>query len=96
MIIIWVYAIKLSVGMQTNATARSDPAADARGPGTGDFGGLGLSGTDQVVSGMPDISQLNQLLQNPAISQMMESLLSNPQYINQVLLIAKILIFSEI
>ncbi|XP_044489146.1 ubiquitin domain-containing protein DSK2a-like isoform X2 [Mangifera indica] len=74
-----------SGGMQTNATARSDPAADARGPGTGDFGGLGLSGTDQVVSGMPDISQLNQLLQNPAISQMMESLLSNPQYINQIL-----------
>lgn len=39
---------------------------------------------DQMLSGMPDATQMNQLLQNPAISQMMQSLLSNPQYMNQV------------
>ncbi|XP_031254821.1 ubiquitin domain-containing protein DSK2a-like [Pistacia vera] len=71
-------------GTETNATAGSNPA-DAMGLGTGGFGGLVLPGTDQMVSGMPDISQLNQLLQNPAISQMMQSLLSNPQYMNQIL-----------
>lgn len=31
-----------------------------------------------------DINSLNNLMQNPAVSQMMQSLLSNPQYMNQV------------
>jgi ubiquilin len=33
---------------------------------------------------MPDAGSLSQLMQNPAISQMMQSILSNPQTMNQV------------
>ena len=40
---------------------------------------------ERSVGGTPNVAQLNQFLQNPAISQMMQSLLSNPQYMNQVL-----------
>jgi len=36
-------------------------------------------------SGMPDPALLNQLMQNPAISQMMQSMLSNPQTLSQIL-----------
>ncbi|KAL5063772.1 hypothetical protein RYX36_025509 [Vicia faba] len=36
-------------------------------------------------SGMPDPSLLTQLMQNPAISQMMQSMLSNPQTLSQIL-----------
>lgn len=38
-----------------------------------------------MFGAMPDANGMSQLLQNPAISQMMQSLLSNPQYMNQVL-----------
>eukprot|EP00262_Sarcandra_glabra_P016173 TRINITY_DN518_c0_g1_i2.p1 TRINITY_DN518_c0_g1~~TRINITY_DN518_c0_g1_i2.p1 ORF type:complete len:543 (-),score=94.52 TRINITY_DN518_c0_g1_i2:357-1985(-) len=60
-------------GAQTNASTRSSPAGDARAPGIGGIGG-GL--------GLPD---LNQAMQNPAMSQIMQSLLSNPQFMNQML-----------
>lgn len=50
------------------------------------MGGLGLPGMENMLNGMPDSTQLNQLLQNPAVSQMMQSLLSNPEYMNQVML----------
>ncbi|XP_039015114.1 ubiquitin domain-containing protein DSK2b-like isoform X2 [Hibiscus syriacus] len=69
-------------GAQTNATARSNPAGDARAPG---LGGLGLPDMPPMLNGMPDASQLTQLLQNPAVSQMMQSLASNPQYMNQIM-----------
>jgi ubiquilin len=36
-------------------------------------------------SGMPDPALLTQLMQNPAISQMMQSMLSNPQTLSQIL-----------
>ncbi|KAE8719161.1 Ubiquitin domain-containing protein DSK2b [Hibiscus syriacus] len=72
-------------GTQTNATARSNPAGDARAPGLGSPGGLGLPDFPSILNGMPDASQLTQLLQNPAVSQMMQSIASNPQYMNQIM-----------
>nr|XP_017247787.1 PREDICTED: ubiquitin domain-containing protein DSK2a-like isoform X1 [Daucus carota subsp. sativus] len=73
-----------TAGSQTNTAARSNPTGDARGAGIGGLGGLGLPGLDQM-GGVPDPSAMNQLLQNPGVSQMMQSLLSNPQYMNQFL-----------
>ncbi|VFQ88210.1 unnamed protein product [Cuscuta campestris] len=66
---------------QTNTTARSTPAGEARTALSG-LGGLGLP---DLLSAMPDPNAVNQMMQNPAISQMMQSLLSNPQYMNQIL-----------
>ncbi|XP_038888095.1 ubiquitin domain-containing protein DSK2a-like [Benincasa hispida] len=66
-------------GTQTTTT-QPTPAGDARAPGIGGLGGAGRFG-----GAVPDAAQLNQFLQNPAISQMMQSLLSNPQYMNQIL-----------
>lgn len=67
-------------GAQTNAGSRVS-VGDARAPPlVSGLGGLGLPGLDRTT-GMPD---LNQLMQNPAVSQMMQSLLSNPQYMEQV------------
>ncbi|XP_076927774.1 ubiquitin domain-containing protein DSK2a-like isoform X3 [Bidens hawaiensis] len=63
------------------ATTGAVPAnAATRAPNVSGLGGLGLPGLDRP-SNMPDMSQL---LQNPAISQMMQSLLSNPQYMQQI------------
>ncbi|XP_076912886.1 ubiquitin domain-containing protein DSK2b-like [Bidens hawaiensis] len=62
-------------------TTGAAPAnAATRAANVSGFGGLGLPGLDRP-SNMPDMSQL---LQNPAISQMMQSLLSNPQYMQQI------------
>nr|KJB32741.1 hypothetical protein B456_005G258800 [Gossypium raimondii] len=72
-------------GAQTNTAARSNPATDARTPGIGGLGGLGLPDMPPMLNGMPDASQLTQLLQNPAISEMMRSVASNPQYMNQIM-----------
>ncbi|TYJ40733.1 hypothetical protein E1A91_A04G161500v1 [Gossypium mustelinum] len=72
-------------GTQTNATASPNPAGDARTPGVGGMGGLGLPDLPPMLNGMPDASQLTQLLQNPAISQMMQSIMSDPQYMNQIM-----------
>ncbi|XP_022727357.1 ubiquitin domain-containing protein DSK2a-like isoform X2 [Durio zibethinus] len=72
-------------GTETNTTARSNPAANVQTPGIGGLGGLGLPDMPPVLNGMPDASQLTQLLQNPAISQMMHSMTSNPQYMNQIM-----------
>nr|GME09910.1 ubiquitin domain-containing protein DSK2b-like isoform X1 [Ipomoea batatas] len=68
-------------GTQTNTTARSNPAGDARAAPQGRLGGRGLP---DLLSGMPDSNTVNQLMQNPVISQMMQSVLSNPQYMNQI------------
>ncbi|KAK1437834.1 hypothetical protein QVD17_03634 [Tagetes erecta] len=59
-------------GAQTNAGTRA--------PNVSGLGGPGLPGLDRP-GGMADMSQL---MQNPAISQMMQSLLSNPQYMDQI------------
>ncbi|KAL5562352.1 hypothetical protein UlMin_032099 [Ulmus minor] len=70
-------------GTQTNATRPN--RAEPRAPGVAGLGGLGLPNMEQMFTGMPDPSAMNQLLQNPAVSQMMQSMLSNPQYMNQML-----------
>ncbi|XP_059647387.1 ubiquitin domain-containing protein DSK2b-like [Cornus florida] len=73
-------------GSQANTTTRSNPSGDTRAPGIGGLGGLGqIPELEHMFNGMPDPSAMNQLLQNPAVSQMMQSLLSNPQYMNQFL-----------
>jgi ubiquilin len=65
-----------------------------RASGLGDLGlgGLGLPGMESMFNGMPDSNQMNQLLQNPAVSQMMQTVLSNPEYMNQVLLLLKVIL----
>lgn len=70
-------------GSQTNNAARTNPSGNATLPSIAGLGGLGLSGLEGL--GMPNASALDQL-QNPAVSQMMQSLLSDPQYMDQVLL----------
>lgn len=60
-------------GAQANSTPRSNPAGDARLP---DF--------ERMFGSTQDPASFNQFMQNPAVSQMMQSLLSNPQYMEQV------------
>ncbi|CAA7403458.1 unnamed protein product [Spirodela intermedia] len=70
-------------GGAPTANARAPPpAAETRLPG---LGGLGFPDMEQMVNGMQDPALLNQVLQNPAMSNIMQSLLSNPQYLNQIL-----------
>ncbi|CAK9163998.1 unnamed protein product, partial [Ilex paraguariensis] len=71
-------------GAQTNTTTRSNPAGDARPVPPGGLGGPGFSNLDQMLGAMPDPSSLNQIMQNPAVPEMLQSLLSNPQHMNQV------------
>ncbi|CAI9765423.1 unnamed protein product [Fraxinus pennsylvanica] len=73
-----------SGGSQTNSASRANPTADAKLPDITGRGGIGLPGLERMV-GMPDPSSFNHLLQNPAMGQMMQSLLSNPQYMEQIL-----------
>ncbi|CAL5368666.1 unnamed protein product [Camellia sinensis] len=51
-------------------------------PAVGGLGGLGLP---EMFGSTQDTASLSQFMQNPAVSQMMQSLLSNPQYMNQIL-----------
>ncbi|KAG7641068.1 Ubiquitin-associated domain [Arabidopsis suecica] len=83
-----------ATGGQTTAPGRTNVGGDARSPGLGGLGGLGslgglgglgMLGADSPLGATPDASQLSQLLQNPAISQMMQSVFSNPQYMNQLM-----------
>ncbi|CAM8994298.1 unnamed protein product [Rhodiola kirilowii] len=69
---------------QTNTATRT-PSNAPRTAGVGGLGGLGLPNLDPLSGGMPDPALMNQLLQNPAMSQMMQSVLSNPQHMNQLL-----------
>ena len=71
-------------GAQTNTTTRSNPVGDARTTTPNGLGGLGLPDLESMFGSMPDANSLNQVMQNPAISQMMQNLLSSPQYMNQV------------
>ncbi|KAI3834323.1 hypothetical protein MKX03_030130 [Papaver bracteatum] len=72
-------------GTPTNTTARLNSTGDARAPGIAGLGGLGLPEMEQMLGGMQDFSQMNQLMQNPAVAQITQSLLSDPQYMNQIL-----------
>ncbi|XP_039069661.1 ubiquitin domain-containing protein DSK2b-like [Hibiscus syriacus] len=64
-------------GAQTNTT-RSDHSADSRPQAPSGLGGLGLPSFEGLFGAMQDTNSLNQLMQNPIISPMMQSLLSNP------------------
>ncbi|KAL2254948.1 UNVERIFIED_CONTAM: Ubiquitin domain-containing protein DSK2b [Sesamum indicum] len=72
-----------NTGSQTNNSARTNQSGDARLPGIAGLGGLSLPELERM--GMADSSAFGQLLQNPAVAQMMQSLLSNPQYMDQIL-----------
>lgn len=76
--------MNLAAGPAQTNTTRSIPIGDARAQAPAGLGGLGLPGLEGMLGTMPDASSVNQLMQNPAISQMMQSFLSNPQYMNQV------------
>ncbi|KAK1410519.1 hypothetical protein QVD17_37056 [Tagetes erecta] len=65
---------------QTNAAA-TNPGGAARSPPVGGLGGLGIPGLQGLFGRTTPESQL---MQNPAISQMMRSLFSNPQNMNQI------------
>lgn len=74
-------------GNQTNPTAMNPGGGIGRSPPpVGGLGGLGVPGLEGLLGGTtPDPNTMSQLMQNPAVSQMMQSLLSNPQYMNQIL-----------
>ncbi|ONK79830.1 uncharacterized protein A4U43_C01F10560 [Asparagus officinalis] len=69
----------------TPANNTRSTASEPRTPGVAGLGGLGMPELERMTGDMPDPSFLNQLMQNPAITQMMQSVLSNPQYMNQIL-----------
>lgn len=75
----------IAAGAQNN-TRRSTTGGDARQQAPTGLSGLGLPDFGGILGGstMPDAASLTQLMQNPAISQMMQSVLSNPQTLNQV------------
>nr|XP_009390884.1 PREDICTED: ubiquitin domain-containing protein DSK2a isoform X1 [Musa acuminata subsp. malaccensis] len=70
-----------AVGAQPVST-RSDPGSTTGIPG---LGGLGSLDMEHMVGRLQDSSQLSQVLQNPAMMQTMQNLLSDPQYVNQML-----------
>lgn len=72
-------------GAQSNP-ARSNPGGDVRSQAPAGLGGAGFPDLEGMFGfgAMRDPNFMNQLMQNPAISQMMQSILSNPQYMNQV------------
>ncbi|XP_014508827.1 ubiquitin domain-containing protein DSK2a isoform X1 [Vigna radiata var. radiata] len=74
-------------GAQNNTRRSTTTGVDARQQGPTGLGGLNLPDLENMLGGnaMPDASLLSQLMQNPAISQMMQSMLSNPQTLNQIL-----------
>ncbi|XP_020216246.1 ubiquitin domain-containing protein DSK2b isoform X2 [Cajanus cajan] len=70
-------------GAQNNTRRATTTGGDARQQTPTGLGGLGLPDLEGMMGGMPDAAMLTQLMQNPAISQMMQSILSNPQTMNQ-------------
>ncbi|KAL9328292.1 hypothetical protein ACSQ67_003295 [Phaseolus vulgaris] len=72
-------------GGQNNTRRPTATGGDARQQAPTGLGGLGLPDLEGMLGGMPDAAMLTQLMQNPAISQMMQSILSNPQTMNQIL-----------
>lgn len=75
----------LAGGAQTNVRRSTPTAADARQQTPTGLGGLGMPDLEGMLGGVPDAGSLTQLMQNPAISQMMQSIMSNPQTMNQIL-----------
>ncbi|KAF3321124.1 ubiquitin domain-containing protein DSK2a-like isoform X2 [Carex littledalei] len=65
---------------------RSTTGSETRGTPAGGLGGAGMPDlTSLLGGGMPDPSHFNQLLQNPAMMQMMQNMMSDPQTFNQLL-----------
>jgi ubiquilin len=57
---------------------------NARTGAGGGVGGLGSADLSSLLGGPPDASHLSQMLQNPAMMQMMQNIMSDPQSMNQV------------
>lgn len=76
--------VNLTAGAAQTNTTRLNPTSDTRPQAPTGLGGLGLPDLDSMFSAMPDAAMVTQLMQNPAISQMMQSFMSSPQYMNQV------------
>ncbi|XP_030461334.2 ubiquitin domain-containing protein DSK2a-like isoform X2 [Syzygium oleosum] len=72
-------------GTQTNNTTRSNTATNTQPPSIAGLGNLNFPQMDEMFSSSADVALLNQLMQNPALSQMMQSVFSDPQYINQII-----------
>ncbi|KAK1296276.1 hypothetical protein QJS10_CPB15g00241 [Acorus calamus] len=70
-------------GQPTNA--RSVPAGNARLPSMGNLGGQGMPDMGTMFGSMQDPTFLSEFMQNPAVRQLMNSMLSNPEYMNQIL-----------
>ncbi|XP_010935273.1 ubiquitin domain-containing protein DSK2a isoform X2 [Elaeis guineensis] len=73
-----------------NTNPLPNPWSNARGAQTTNSrsipaNGLGLSELERIAGSMADPSVINQIMQNPAMTHMMQSLLSNPQFMNQIL-----------
>ncbi|KAJ1296415.1 hypothetical protein BS78_01G298700 [Paspalum vaginatum] len=60
-------------------------AANPRTGAAGGLGGLGSPDLGSMLGGSPDSSPLSQMLQNPAMMQMVQSIMSDPQTVNQLL-----------
>jgi len=60
-------------------------AGNPRTGAAGGLGGLGSPDLGNMLGGSPDVSLFNQMLQNPAMMQMMQSIMSDPQTMNQLL-----------
>ncbi|KAF7809592.1 ubiquitin domain-containing protein DSK2a-like isoform X1 [Senna tora] len=80
----WTSTGSVAAGGTQNNT-RSSSGGNARPQAPTGLGGLGLPDLEGMMGAMPDPALLTQLMQNPAISQMMQSILSNPQAMNQIL-----------
>ncbi|XP_030512911.1 ubiquitin domain-containing protein DSK2b-like isoform X2 [Rhodamnia argentea] len=72
-------------GTQTNNTTRSNAATNTQPLSNAGLGNLNFPQMDEMFPSSADAASLNQLMQNPALSQMMQSVFSNPQYINQII-----------
>ena len=78
--------VNIAAGGAQNNNRTSTTGGDTRQQAPTGLGGLGLPDLQGMLgsNAMPDPALLTQLMQNPAISQMMQSILSNPQTLNQV------------
>ncbi|KAM2219007.1 hypothetical protein TB2_017851 [Malus domestica] len=81
----------LTAGVGQTNTAWSNPFGDATlqtpsGTARSSLAGISYPELEGAFGAMPqDSNLLNQLMQNPAVSQIMQSLLSNPEYMNEIL-----------
>jgi len=60
-------------------------AGSPRTGASGGLGGLGSPDLGNMLGGSSDVSLFSQMLQNPAMMQMMQSIMSDPQTMNQLL-----------